>query len=271
MVPRTGTYRLGRAEPWPRASSRQALPSAGCDLTRRLVAPRPACARPRRRPAAARLLRRLAVAVPRLRHRGRDAHRGRVHAAWPRTRRGPATPAATSSSAAAASSPGRSRPARSPTTASASSAPTPTAPTCASSPSPTWSAPACRAARRRGLRRRAAQQLARPRPGPVGPGGGPARRSGGAIVRLLRVDRPVCCIPQLAIHLDREVTTKGLRRQPPAAPAPRSGASATGDDEGEFRGLRGRGAGRGRRRRPRLGPHAPRPGARRPGRAATTS
>jgi aspartyl aminopeptidase len=37
------------------------------------------------------------------------------------------------------------------------------------------------------------------------------RRNGtGALVRLLRVDRPVCAIPQLAIHLDREVTTSGL-------------------------------------------------------------
>jgi aspartyl aminopeptidase len=37
------------------------------------------------------------------------------------------------------------------------------------------------------------------------------RRNGtGALVRLLRVDRPVCAIPQLAIHLDREVATKGL-------------------------------------------------------------
>ena len=37
------------------------------------------------------------------------------------------------------------------------------------------------------------------------------RRNGtGAMVRLLRVDRPMCAIPQLAIHLDREVTQKGL-------------------------------------------------------------
>jgi aspartyl aminopeptidase len=37
------------------------------------------------------------------------------------------------------------------------------------------------------------------------------RRNGtGALVRLLRVDRPVCAIPQLAIHLDREVNSAGL-------------------------------------------------------------
>ncbi len=37
------------------------------------------------------------------------------------------------------------------------------------------------------------------------------RRNGtGALVRLLRVDRPVCAIPQLAIHLDRDVNTAGL-------------------------------------------------------------
>jgi len=32
----------------------------------------------------------------------------------------------------------------------------------------------------------------------------------GSATRLMRVDRPVCCIPQLAIHLDRDVTHKGL-------------------------------------------------------------
>jgi aspartyl aminopeptidase len=37
------------------------------------------------------------------------------------------------------------------------------------------------------------------------------RRNGtGALVRLLRIDRPVCAIPQLAIHLDREINTQGL-------------------------------------------------------------
>jgi aspartyl aminopeptidase len=36
------------------------------------------------------------------------------------------------------------------------------------------------------------------------------RDDAGASLRLLRVDRPVCCIPQLAIHLDRDVVQKGL-------------------------------------------------------------
>lgn len=36
------------------------------------------------------------------------------------------------------------------------------------------------------------------------------RNGGGAVLRPLRVDQPVCIIPQLAIHLDREVNTRGL-------------------------------------------------------------
>ncbi|HLT69861.1 MAG TPA: M18 family aminopeptidase [Acidimicrobiales bacterium] len=41
------------------------------------------------------------------------------------------------------------------------------------------------------------------------------RRNGsGAMVRLLRVDRAVCTIPQLAIHLDRDVNTAGLKVDP---------------------------------------------------------
>jgi len=37
------------------------------------------------------------------------------------------------------------------------------------------------------------------------------RRNGnGAVVRLLRVDRPVCAVPQLAIHLDGDIRTSGL-------------------------------------------------------------
>lgn len=36
------------------------------------------------------------------------------------------------------------------------------------------------------------------------------RNAGAAAVKLLRVDRPLCTIPQLAIHFNREVNTKGL-------------------------------------------------------------
>ncbi|HKY68026.1 MAG TPA: M18 family aminopeptidase [Acidimicrobiales bacterium] len=64
------------------------------------------------------------------------------------------------------------------------------------------------------------------------------RRNGsGAAVRLLRVDRPVCAIPQLAIHLDREVNTAGLlvdaqHHLTPVwgiePPAGRTGSAATG-------------------------------------------
>jgi aspartyl aminopeptidase len=62
------------------------------------------------------------------------------------------------------------------------------------------------------------------------------RRNGtGAAVRLLRVDRPVCCIPQLAIHLDREVTQKGLVVDAQHHLTPIWGV-ATGDSvDGDFR------------------------------------
>ena len=36
------------------------------------------------------------------------------------------------------------------------------------------------------------------------------RERNGVFLKLLRVDRPVCTIPQLAIHLNRDVNTKGL-------------------------------------------------------------
>ena len=60
------------------------------------------------------------------------------------------------------------------------------------------------------------------------------RDSGGAFVRLLRLDRPVCAIPQLAIHLDREVSSKGLLVDPQRHLKPLWGI-ADGDDEGAFR------------------------------------
>ena len=67
------------------------------------------------------------------------------------------------------------------------------------------------------------------------------RRNGtGAMVRLLRVDRPVCAIPQLAIHLDREVNSAGLLVdaqhhltplwgiEPPAGTTPSAGTGTAG-------------------------------------------
>jgi len=40
------------------------------------------------------------------------------------------------------------------------------------------------------------------------------RGDGGPDVRLLRVDEPILRVPQLAIHLDREITTDGLKLNP---------------------------------------------------------
>lgn len=58
----------------------------------------------------------------------------------------------------------------------------------------------------------------------------------GAALRLLLVDRPVCCIPQLAIHLDRDVTHKGLVVDAQHHLSPIWGVfSGTGPVEGEFR------------------------------------
>jgi aspartyl aminopeptidase len=60
------------------------------------------------------------------------------------------------------------------------------------------------------------------------------RDGGGAVVRMLRLDRPVCAIPQLAIHLDREVTSAGLKVDPQIHLRPLWGI-ATGDDDDGFR------------------------------------
>ena len=61
-------------------------------------------------------------------------------------------------------------------------------------------------ARRRGLRRRPPQQLARPRPRR----GRAGRARPTASRRSSRVDEPVARVPQLAIHLDRDVNERGL-------------------------------------------------------------
>ncbi|HEX8803834.1 MAG TPA: M18 family aminopeptidase, partial [Acidimicrobiales bacterium] len=57
------------------------------------------------------------------------------------------------------------------------------------------------------------------------------RDGGGAFVRLLRVDRAVCAIPQLAIHLDRSIGD-GLRLDPQVHLRPIWGLSTGEDGEG---------------------------------------
>jgi aspartyl aminopeptidase len=49
-------------------------------------------------------------------------------------------------------------------------------------------------------------------------------------VALVRVDRPVLHLPQLAIHLDREIVTEGLKLNPQAHMAPVWGVGATDED-----------------------------------------
>jgi aspartyl aminopeptidase len=59
------------------------------------------------------------------------------------------------------------------------------------------------------------------------------REGGGAVVRLLRVDRPLCSIPQLAIHLDRQVNDKGLVVDPQTQLRPIWGLAGHDNDAGD--------------------------------------
>lgn len=61
------------------------------------------------------------------------------------------------------------------------------------------------------------------------------REGSGVYVKLLRVDRPICCIPQLAIHLNREVNQKGLLLNPQEDLTPIWGLGAA--DQGGFQGF----------------------------------
>ena len=176
-------------------------------------------ARPRRRPPAARVLRRLALAVPRLRHGGRGPQRGRVHpprgghgvARRPgRLLRGPRRHAHRLEGDVAARRPRRLPHRRRPHR----------------QPQPAHQAPA-----RRGQRRRAASWASRSTAACCSTAGSTATwacraawRSGasraGAIVRLLRLDRAVCAIPQLAIHLDRECRRRASSSTPSSTCGP---------------------------------------------------
>ena len=73
------------------------------------------------------------------------------------------------------------------------------------------------------------------------------RDGGGSAERLLLVDRPLFRVPQLAIHLDREITTNGLLLNAQQHLSPVWGVGEV--HPGHVRGLRRRAARR-RRRRP---------------------
>ena len=197
------------------------------------------------------------VAVPR-RVRGRRPAGGRRLPRRRRSRtRGPPGPAATSSSGTARSSPGGRRTVRPPSAVPDRRRPH-------RQPQPPAQAPAghgpggLAAAGGRGLRRRPLQLVARPGPRPVGSGDGPHRaRRRGAPPRARR--QGALRVPQLAIHLDREISSKGLKLNPQQHLTPVWGVGAV--QEGDLRAVRGRRARHRRRRRPRLGPHGARPHA----------
>ena len=83
----------------------------------------------------------------------------------------------------------------------------------------------------------------------LGLSGRVARRDGdGATTELVRIDRPLLRVPQLAIHLDREIDQQGLRLNRQAHLTPVWGLGAP--EEGAFRADSSRRAERSRQRSP---------------------
>ena len=144
------------------------------------------------------------------------------------------------------------------------SAPTPTRPTCGSSPTPTPAAPAGASSPSRSTAARCSTR-------------GSTATSGSRAGSCCATGRCASCsstgrwprVPQLAIHLDRDVNERGLR--PRQAGAPHAGLGPRAGDRGRPGRLRGRRARARRRRHRRLRPDAPRPHAAALASASTTS
>ena len=154
------------------------------------------------------LHRRLAVAVPRLRA-GRRPPRGRrlrrARRVGRLARRARPSLRAPRREPGGLGHPRRTTP---PARRSGSSAPTPTAPTSGSSRTPTPGGPATGSSPSRCTAARSSTRGSTATSGcPVGSWSATAT---GPTERLLLVDRPLFRVPQLAIHLDREITTNGL-------------------------------------------------------------